>query len=135
MPDNIDQSLRALCHAQENKIKAQQHSLNQFQLGIASVGTLAAHYKAALDSCIKVLDTILDKDSCFQDTLERAKKVSESNGRGTADAILKMAEENQRLRSTIAGYQTEQDQLEAKVISQRNEIAKLTIKFDPDLEN
>lgn len=134
MSDNVDLSLRALCQAQESKIKTQQHSLNQFQLGIASVGTLAAHYKAALDSCIKVLDTILDEDSCFKSTLERAKKASETNGRGPADALLHLAQENQRLRDVVAGYKTEQDQLEAKVILQRNEIAKMTAKLGTTLE-
>lgn len=125
MSDNIDRSLRALCHAQENRIKVQQRSLSQLQIAVASIGTLAAQYKAALDSCIKALENMVDEDSVYQSTVDHAKKVSETNGAGPADAIMRLLEENHRLKNAIVGFQTNQDQLEAKVISQRNEIAKL----------
>lgn len=126
MPDNIHASLRALCQAQESKIKAQQHTLSQLQLGVASVGTLAAHYKGALDSCIKVLENMLPPESVYQSqsTLERAKAVSATNGRGPADAILQLVQENQRLRGSIAGYQTHQDQLEAELSTLKGKLAQ-----------
>lgn len=124
MPNNIDASLRALCQAQESKIKAQQHTLGQLQLGCASLGTLASQYKSALDSCIKVLENMLDPESVYQATLERAKAVSASNGRGPADAILALVQEKQRISELVYQYQTNQDQLEAKVKELETKLAQ-----------
>lgn len=123
MPDNIDASLRAMCHAQENKIKAQQRTLGQLQLGCASLGTLAAQYKGALDNCIKLLDNMVDEQSVYYKILQSAKAVSAQNGRGPADAILMAAQENQRLRGCVAGYQTHQDQLEAELKTLKAKLA------------
>jgi hypothetical protein len=117
MQNNIDASLRALCQAQEAKIKAQHLTIHQFQLGIASVGTLAANYKADLDKMIRIADLHMEAfpDCVFGKSIEHAKEVSASNGTGPADAILNLSAENNRLRKCIAGYQTHQDQLEAEL--------------------
>ena len=124
MPDNIDASLRALCHSQEHKIKAQHQTIGQLQIGCASLGTLAANYKAELDKMIHIADQYMElmPDCVFGRSIETAKTVSASNGRGPADAILGLVQQNNQLRhevanyrDVIAGYQTHQDQLEAKL--------------------
>lgn len=124
MPDNIDASLRALCHSQEHKIKAQQRTLGHMQLGIASIGTLAAQYKSALDSCIKCLENMLDPESVYQAILKHAKVVSDSHGAGPADAIAGLLQENQRIKKLVYQYQTDQDQLEAKVKDLETKLAQ-----------
>ena len=126
MPNNIDASLRALCHAQEQKIKAQHATIGQLQLGCASLGTLASQYKGELDKMIKIADQYMEliPDCIFGESIKIAKAVSASNGRGPADAILGLVQEKQRITKLVYQYQTDQDQLQAKVKDLETKLAQ-----------
>lgn len=116
--------LHNMIRAQDHKIKALHQSNQQLSIACASISTLAALSKEHLEKLINICDTMIDKDSLFAKTVEEARAFNALPNNHPVNEVLRLVAANNQLRGCVAGYQTQQEHMEARIRELEQKLAE-----------
>lgn len=116
--------LQNMVRAQDHKIKALHQSNQQLSVACASISTLAALSKEHLEKLINICDAMVDDGSVFKKTIEDARAFNALPNNHPVNEVLRLVVANNQLRGCVAGYQTQQEHMEARIRDLEQKLAE-----------
>lgn len=115
MPNQEHEYLQALILSQDQKIKALTQQNVQANIAVASISTMASEYKTQLEKLAKILANVIDEQSIFFVEVEKTKELLSLPNYHPVNQILALNNRLHLMQKCVAGYQTQQEHMEAQI--------------------